>query len=64
MGVHNFSPIYKGKFCVGVHSFSPLYKECSSCVSNKPGTVFPLNDKGKNCVGGTQFFPLIQGIVC
>ena len=59
MGVHSFSPIYKGnfvwgytvfplnnmgKFCVRVHSFSPLYKECSNCVSNKTGTVFSLNN--------------------
>ena len=52
-------PLNNKEFCVGVHSFSPLYKECSNCVSNKPGTVFSLNNKGKNCVGGTQFFPLI-----
>ena len=45
----------KGKFCVGVHSFFPLYKECSSCVSNNPGTVFSFIIKGKNCMGYTVF---------
>ena len=32
----------KGEFVWGT-SLLPLYEGCSSCVSDNPGTVFPLN---------------------
>ena len=55
---YKVSKCFINVFCVGVHSFLPLYKECSSCVSHNPGTVFPLNNNGKISDGGTQFLSL------